>query len=946
MDRTNWPQPLPRVPLRHPSQRAQAADDPPRRPGPWPPRESPPIRASLDPAQMGRRPGSWPHRGRRPDNAVVVDIPITPMSTKSMSVSRTPPSLATSSPSGSGEMAVVPDFPLPPPGSGAGTPRVGSAMTLGGLGTADSMAAHSPFSPRESAAESNTPPPIERLNPSSSRDVATPSSSPSGARALPAEKLSPSRDAVVDDRRITIAVEDRSRAVGTTPMPAYQMSPYDGRGAGGDGGGDGGGGGIGGEVTTPTDEGMRGGVGMNSRARKMMMMEALMRKPPSAGQRPFVAAGEGERYPAASAPPPHSHVAPNQVALRSDGEDYFDDDYQGHIYGSDSFEAESPHDASGVPGRGRASNAPPTASGASLGGSVPEEGAGAGAGAGAGSAVAAPGQGKPEGQMSLMLTDTKPVLACFWYGIQHFVSLFVSLVLLPHIVVPAMGGDEKDLAKVISTTLLVTGISTLLQTTLGSRLPLVQGMSFAYLMPILLVAAHHEKKSGAEGKLFEETMRAVQGGVIASSVVQMILGATGLLSLLLRFISPVVVSATMATIGLTFVGKTLSKAFPGLLPPSPTELPDSSPELERFRYGFPAATACSEVGLVQIGVVLIFMLYLRKVELAGSRVFRIYAMPFGLVIVWVYAMVLTLLGTYDYNCDDGKCSNEQRLRKSYCGTSNSTTLDSVKWIDAPYPWQWGTPTFHPYNIFMMLAGTLVSILDSVSSYYASSRLSSTHAPPRGVVSRGILVEGFCTLLAGLFGTGAGSTTLAENVYIMGASRVGSRHAVEFGAGVLVIISFCGKVGGLMAIIPKPIVGGLLCIAFVQVISFALLNLKFVNVSNPKNMTVMALALYAGFAIPQWVTQTSSQGSQYDRPIQLESSAISSVMNAYLGMPMLVALSAALLLDNTVPGSKDDRGVYQWAHRHESKEVMDSLCDEYALPFGLGRYFQWARCTGM
>lgn len=103
------------------------------------------------------------------------------------------------------------------------------------------------------------------------------------------------------------------------------------------------------------------------------------------------------------------------------------------------------------------------------------------------------------------------------YGIQHFVSIIGSLVLIPLVIVPAMGGDDvsgcaesmksimcnwsafktivlavsvllqKDTAYVVSTVLFVSGISTLLHSSFGSRLPLIQGASFVYLAPALAI---------------------------------------------------------------------------------------------------------------------------------------------------------------------------------------------------------------------------------------------------------------------------------------------------------------------------------------------------------------------------------------------------------------------------------------------------------------------------
>jgi xanthine/uracil permease len=47
-------------------------------------------------------------------------------------------------------------------------------------------------------------------------------------------------------------------------------------------------------------------------------------------------------------------------------------------------------------------------------------------------------------------------------------------VLIPILIVPAMGGNSHDLSEVICTMFFVSGIITLLQTFFGDRLPIIQ----------------------------------------------------------------------------------------------------------------------------------------------------------------------------------------------------------------------------------------------------------------------------------------------------------------------------------------------------------------------------------------------------------------------------------------------------------------------------------------
>lgn len=84
---------------------------------------------------------------------------------------------------------------------------------------------------------------------------------------------------------------------------------------------------------------------------------------------------------------------------------------------------------------------------------------------------------------------------------------------------------------------------------------------------------------------------------------------------------------------------------------------------------------------------------------------------------------------------------------------------------------------------------------------------ASRPPTPGVLSRGIGLEGLSSILAGLWGTGTGSTTLTENVHTIAVTKMGSRRAVELGACVMICLSLIG-----MCFIPSiQIISAIACI---------------------------------------------------------------------------------------------------------------------------------------
>ena len=108
--------------------------------------------------------------------------------------------------------------------------------------------------------------------------------------------------------------------------------------------------------------------------------------------------------------------------------------------------------------------------------------------------------------------------------------------------------------QVICTIFFVSGCNTLLQTTIGDRLPIVQGGSFAFLSPTFAVigqvgAMVASGEIGVEEQ-FEQTMRRIQGAILTCGFIQVALGYSGVLGLLTRFISPLTIAPTVCMVGL------------------------------------------------------------------------------------------------------------------------------------------------------------------------------------------------------------------------------------------------------------------------------------------------------------------------------------------------------------------------------------------------------------
>ncbi|KAJ7943736.1 Nucleobase-ascorbate transporter like [Quillaja saponaria] len=534
------------------------------------------------------------------------------------------------------------------------------------------------------------------------------------------------------------------------------------------------------------------------------------------------------------------------------------------------------------------------------------------------------------------LRENPGFVPLIFYGLEHYLSLAGSLIFIPLITVPAMGGTDKDTATVINTMLFLSGITTILHSYFGTQLPLVQGSSFVYLAPALVIMNAQEYRNLTEHK-FRHIMRELQGAIIVGSIFQSILGFSGLMSFFLRLNNPIVVAPTIVAVGLAF-----------------------------FSYGFPQTGSCVEISLPQIVLLLIFTLYLRGISIFGRHLFQIYAVPLSVMIIWTYAFFLTAGGAYDYKgCSPNVPSSNiltDACRKhaytmKHCRTDVSYAWRTSPWVRVPYPLQWGIPLFHLRTSIIMITVMLIASVDSVATYHSSSQLVNLKPPTPGVVSRGIALEGFCSMLAGLWGSGTGSTTLTENVHTIDITKVASRRAIVLGAAFLILFSFVGKVGAILASIPLALAASVLCFMWALMVALGLSNLQYSQSVSLRNITIVGISLFLGLSIPAYFQQYQSEtslilpsnfvpyGAASNGPVQTGSKHLDFAINALLSLNMVVTLLLAFILDNTVPGSQQERGVYKWS---SSEEIAadPSLLADYSPPRKVAWCFSWAKCLGV
>uniref|UniRef100_A0A7N0SWS4 Nucleobase-ascorbate transporter 6 n=1 Tax=Kalanchoe fedtschenkoi TaxID=63787 RepID=A0A7N0SWS4_KALFE len=505
--------------------------------------------------------------------------------------------------------------------------------------------------------------------------------------------------------------------------------------------------------------------------------------------------------------------------------------------------------------------------------------------------------------VSYCITSPPPWPEAMLLGFQHYLVMLGTTVIIPSALVPQMGGGNEEKAVVIQTALFVAGLNTLLQTLFGTRLPAVIGSSYTYVAPtISIILSSRFTDPGLEPIVrFKRTMRATQGALIVASVLQIVLGFSGLWRNVVRFLSPLSAVPLIALAGF------------GL-----------------YEFGFPGVTDCVEIGLPQLIVLLIVAQYVPHVVRSGKHIFDRLAVLISVAIIWLYAFLLTVGGAYNHAT--------QRARL-ICRTDGSGLVSTAPWIRVPYPFQWGPPSFDAGEVFAMMVVSFVALVESTGAFIVVSRYASaTHMPP-SVLSRGVGWQGIAILLSGLFGTGIGSSVSVENAGLLALTRIGSRRVVQISAGFMIFFSILGKFGAVFASIPLPIVSALYCLFFAYVGAGGLSFLQFCNLNSFRSVFILGFSVFMGFSVPQYFNEyTLIKGYG---PVHTSARWFNDMINVPFSSKAFVGGLLAYFFDLTLhkkdSAVRKDRGKNWWDKFRSFKGDIRSE-EFYSLPFNLNKYF--------
>ncbi|XP_064926829.1 solute carrier family 23 member 3 isoform X4 [Columba livia] len=358
-------------------------------------------------------------------------------------------------------------------------------------------------------------------------------------------------------------------------------------------------------------------------------------------------------------------------------------------------------------------------------------------------------------------------LALQHLAVQASLLCIFHLFLLPTL--PEEPPHVQATSELLARSFFACGISTVLQTTLGSRLPLVQIPSFEYLVPAMVLSSHlslgagtdrngtavasacpapHCTAAGSRAASLQE----VSGAVLVSGLVQLLLGVLGVCGWAARRCGPMVLAPSLSIIGLSAYKE--------------------------------AAFFCSTnwgVALLLMLLAVIFSQHLGSCRLPfcawpqaqGGPTEPSTPTPRTFSVLLPFAGVCIVCAVLSHLHVPWESLDPATAQLSW---ANSTS--NAPWLHIPYAGEWGWPLLTTRALAAGIAMAISCSMNSVGCYVLCGKLLRAPRLPPHACNRGLCMEGLGSLLAGLLGTPGGTAASIANTCAAGLTQMEGSEELE------------------------------------------------------------------------------------------------------------------------------------------------------------------------
>lgn len=375
-----------------------------------------------------------------------------------------------------------------------------------------------------------------------------------------------------------------------------------------------------------------------------------------------------------------------------------------------------------------------------------------------------------------------PLGQLFAYGLQHVLAMYAGAVAVPLIIANALNLSKDQLIYLINADLFTCGVATLIQTLgfwkMGVKIPIIQGVTFAAVTPMIMIGKTH----GLTG---------IYGSVIVAGFITFLVSPY--FSRLIRFFPPVVTGSIITIIGVSLLPVAVRWAGGG----NPAAANFGSPQF---------------IGIAFM-VLLMVLFFYRYFKGFMSNI----AVLLGLLAGTLIAIPL--------------------------GLANFAEVSKAAWLGVTTPFAFGMPTFDVASIAAMTLVMLVVMTETTGDIIAVGEIIDKPINQEDL-TRGLRADGFSTMLGGIFNAFP-YTAYAQNVGLVGLTKVKSRYVVAAAGMILIVLGLFPKAAAIVASIPNAVLGGAGIAMFGMVTASGIKTLSKVKFEGTHNMMVVAISIAVG-----------------------------------------------------------------------------------------------------
>ena len=400
-------------------------------------------------------------------------------------------------------------------------------------------------------------------------------------------------------------------------------------------------------------------------------------------------------------------------------------------------------------------------------------------------------------------------------GIQHVLAFYAGAVVVPIFIASQLGLDDVTKIHLINADLLTCGIATIIQSAgigrfIGVRLPLIQGVTFTAVSPLIAIGAA-ATPPGADPKTGLATM---YGSIIAVGLIVFLVAP--FFAKLLRFFPPIVTGTL-----LTVMGTTLLSVSAGDIVAWADKATDDAAK---------AAATYEALGFA-FGTIAIIVII--------QRLFKGFM---GTLSVLLALLIMTAVAFA-------------------LGKTDFSGVGEATWLGITTPFYFGIPKFSATAILAMIIVMAVTAVETTGDVFATGEVVGKRIAPRDIANA-LRADGLSTLLGGVLNSFP-YTCFAQNVGLVRLTRVRSRWVVTAAGVFMIVLGLLPKAAAFVAAIPPPVIGGASLAMFANVAVVGIQTLSKVDLRDNRNAVIVstsiALALLVTFrrddivnAMPSWL----------------------------------------------------------------------------------------------